>query len=51
MVFENRVLGVLGVLGEMFGLEKEEVTGDWRKLHSEELNGLCCSQNTLSVIK
>jgi hypothetical protein len=39
------------VLGEMFGPEREEVTGDWRKLRSEELHGLCCSPNTISVIK
>ena len=44
-VFEGRVLG------EMFGSEREEMRGDWRKLHSEELHGLCCSPNTISVIK
>jgi len=39
-VFENRVLG-----------EREEVAGDWRKLHSEELHDLCCSPNSTSVIR
>ena len=36
-VFENRVLS--GV----FGAKRDEVTGEWRKLHNEELNGLYCS--------
>jgi hypothetical protein len=31
-VFENRVLR------RMFGSKRDEVTGDWRKLHNEELN-------------
>jgi hypothetical protein len=30
-VFENRVLR------RIFGPKKDEVTGDWRKLHNEEL--------------
>jgi len=29
----------------------EEVTGDWRKLHSEELYGLYCSADIIRVIK
>jgi hypothetical protein len=33
-VFENRVLG------RIFGPERDEVTGGWRKLHNEELHGL-----------
>jgi hypothetical protein len=32
--FENRVLT------SIFGPKKDEVTGDWRKLHNEELNNL-----------
>jgi uncharacterized membrane protein len=31
-VFENRVLR------RIFGPKRNEVTGDWRKLHNEELN-------------
>jgi hypothetical protein len=31
-VFENRVLR------RIFGLKRDEVTGEWRKLHNEELN-------------
>jgi hypothetical protein len=26
----------------MFGIERDEVTGDWRKLHNEELLDLYC---------
>jgi hypothetical protein len=33
-VFKNRVLR------SIFGLKKEEVTGDWRKLHNKELHDL-----------
>jgi hypothetical protein len=36
-VFENRVLRGL------FGAKRDEVTGEWRKLHNEELNDLYCS--------
>jgi hypothetical protein len=35
-VFENRVLR------RIFGPKKDEVTGEWRELHIEELNGLYC---------
>jgi hypothetical protein len=28
------------VLGRLFGPKKDEVTGEWRKLHNEELNNL-----------
>jgi hypothetical protein len=33
-VFENRVLR------RVFGPKRDEVTGEWRKLHNEELNEL-----------
>ena len=33
-MFENRVLR------EIFGVERDEVTWEWRKLHNEELHGL-----------
>jgi len=44
-VFENRVLRGI------FGAKRDEVTGEWRKLHSEELNDLHCSPNIVRVIK
>jgi hypothetical protein len=44
-VFENRVLR------RIFGTKRDEVTGEWRKLHNEELNGLYCSPNIVQVIK
>ena len=40
-VFEN------GVLRRVFGPQKEEVTGEWRKLHNEELNELYCLPNIM----
>ena len=43
-VFENRVLRGI------FGPKRDEVRGEWRKLHNEELNDLYCSPNILRVI-
>ena len=43
-VFENRVLR------RIFGPKRDEVTGEWRKLHNEELNDLYCSPNIVRVI-
>jgi hypothetical protein len=45
MVFENRVLR------RIFGPKWDEVTGEWRKLHKEELNDLYSSRNIKRVIK
>ena len=39
------------MLRRIFGLKREEVTGEWRKLHSEELNDLYCSLNIIRVFK
>ena len=44
-VFENRVLR------RIFGPKSDEVSGEWRKLHNEELNDLYCSHNIVRVIK
>jgi hypothetical protein len=44
-VFENMVLR------RIFGPKRDEVTGEWRKLHNEELNALGCSPNIVRVIK
>jgi hypothetical protein len=35
----------------LFGPKRDEVTGEWRKLHNEELNDLYSSPNTVRVIK
>jgi len=39
------------VLRRIFGPKRDEVTGEWRKLHNEELNDLYCSPNIARVIK
>ena len=39
------------VLRGMFGLGRDEVTGEWRRLHNAELNDLYCSPNIVWVIK
>jgi len=44
-VFENRVLR------RIFEPKRDEVTGEWRKLHNEELNNLYSSPNIVRVIK
>jgi len=44
-VFENMVLR------RIFGPGRDEVTGDWRRLHNEELNDLYFSPNIVRVIK
>ena len=40
-----------GVLRIIFGPKRDEVTGEWRKLHNEELKGLYSSPNIVRVIK
>jgi hypothetical protein len=35
----------------IFGPKRDEVTGEWRKLHNEELNNLYSSPNIVRVIK
>jgi hypothetical protein len=44
-VFENRALR------RIFGPKRDEESGEWRKLHNEELNDLCTSLNIVRVIK
>jgi hypothetical protein len=40
-----------GVLREIFGANREEVTRDWRKLNNEELHKLYCSPDIIYVTK
>ena len=35
----------------LFGPKRNEMTGEWRKLHNEELNDLYSSPNIVRVIK
>jgi hypothetical protein len=44
-VFENRVLR------SIFWTNRDEVTGEWRKLHNEELNDVYSSLNIFQLIK
>ena len=44
-VFENMVLR------RIFGRRRDEVTGEWMRLHNEELNDLYSSPNIVRVIK
>ena len=44
-VSENRVLR------RIFGPKRDKVTGEWRKLHNEELNDMYSSPNIVRVIK
>ena len=44
-VFENRVLR------RVFGSKRDEVTGEWRKLHNEELSDLYSLPNIVRVVK
>jgi hypothetical protein len=44
-VFENRVLR------RVFGPRRDEVTGEWRKLHNDELNDLYSLPKIVLVVK
>jgi hypothetical protein len=44
-VFENRVLR------RIFGPKRDEVTGEWRKFHNEELLDLYSSPSIIRIMK
>jgi hypothetical protein len=44
-VFENRVLR------RIFGPKRDEMTGEWRKLHNEELHNLFSSSDIIRQVK
>jgi hypothetical protein len=39
------------LLRRIFGPKRDEVTGEWRRLHNKELYALYSSPNTIQVIK
>jgi hypothetical protein len=43
-MFENRLLRI-------FGRKRDKVTGEWRKLHNEELRDLYSSPSIIRIIK
>ena len=45
MLFEDMVLR------RIFGPKRDEVIGEWRKLHKAELNDLYSTQNTIRMFK
>jgi len=44
-VFENRVCR------KIFGPKREGVTGEWRRIHNDEINDLNSSPNIIRVVK
>jgi hypothetical protein len=44
-VFENRVLR------RIFGPKRDEVTGEWKKLHNEELHDFYSSRCVITMLK
>jgi hypothetical protein len=44
-VFENKVLR------RIFGPKRDEVMGEWRKIHNEELRNLYSSPSTIRIMK
>jgi uncharacterized membrane protein len=44
-VFENRLFR------RIFGPKRDEVTGDWKKLHNEELHNFYSSLSIITIIK
>jgi hypothetical protein len=44
-VLENKVLR------RIFGPKRADVTGEWRRLHSDELNYLCYLPNIVQIIR
>jgi hypothetical protein len=45
MVFENRVLRTV------FGPKRDELMGEWRKLHNEELQNLYSTPNIIRMMR
>jgi hypothetical protein len=51
IIFIFLVLISTRVLRRIFGLKRDEVMGEWRKLHNEELHDLYSSPSIIRIIK
>jgi hypothetical protein len=40
-----------GVLWRLFGSKREQITGEWRRLHNKELHALYSTTNIIRMIK
>ena len=44
-MFENKILG------KIFGAKRDEITGEWRKLHNAQLHAMYSSSNIIRNLK
>jgi hypothetical protein len=51
MAYSSFFVGVGRVLRKIYGPKRNEVTGEWRKLHNEELRYLYSSPSIIRIIK
>jgi hypothetical protein len=51
LVAVHRLINCYGYVFRIFGRKKDEVTGEWRKLHNEELRVLYSSPSIIRIIK
>jgi len=51
VIFQEKLLKVLNRYNFLFGPKRDEVTGEWRKVHNEELSDLYFLPNIVRVVK
>jgi hypothetical protein len=51
LVLYGKIISLAAYCGRVFGPKENEVTGEWRKLHNEELNNLYSSPSIVRVVK